>query len=74
MLIEASRVITKPAEELHFCDVCRRQANNGCTDALQDLTGAWAESEWRYGCVMHPVESMVYFNDSRVMTAKEFNA
>ena len=73
MPIEKTRITKRPAEDLHHCP-CGALASHSCTDAVQSLAGDWTESEPRYGCAAHPVRPMLYFIDSRVITAEEYEA
>jgi hypothetical protein len=69
-MTETTRLL-KNREDAHHCP-CGELATCSCTDARQDENGLWAESEHRYGCQAHPVDSMIHFADGVSMTAKDY--
>jgi hypothetical protein len=70
-ITENKRNITKD-EECRRCDECSALVTHSCTDARQ-VNGEWTESAERYGCAAHPVKAMIYFEDGRVISAKDYD-
>jgi hypothetical protein len=67
---ETRRAITS-TESLHTCGTCGEPAAQSCTDARQ-IGDAWEESAPRFGCLLHPVQPMIYFANGRAITAAEY--